>query len=126
MKILILSFFLVLCSLLYSQGNLQFNQVLTYSQSHGLAGCGSNVCSWTGPTYAVPVGKVWKIEYFAQSGQYPASLVFNNSFSIASINSSPLWLKAGDQVQLKTGCIPANCASGGAYLLSIVEFNIIP
>ena len=46
MKILILSFFLVLCSLLYSQGNLQFNQVKLVGDA----------------PLTVPAEKVWKIE----------------------------------------------------------------
>jgi hypothetical protein len=46
MKILILSFFLVLCSLLYSQGNLQFNQVKLVGDA----------------PLTVPTEKVWKIE----------------------------------------------------------------
>ena len=53
MKILILSFFLVLCSLLYSQGNLQFNQVLTFEP---------------GESYTVPAGKVLKIESVSMNG----------------------------------------------------------
>ena len=123
---------LSLCSLLLApcsnaQGNLQFNQVLSYAQLHGLSSCGSNVCSWTGPTYTVPTGKVWKIEYFAQGGQYPASLLVNSSFDITSVNNgSPVWLKAGDQIQLRRVCTTANCASGGSYLLSIIEFNVVP
>ena len=120
-----------LCSLVFAphsnaQGNLQFNQVLTYTQSHGLSSCGSNVCSWTGPTYTVPTNKVWKIEYFSQGGQYPASLLVNSSFDVNSVNGSPIWLKSGDQVQLRRVCTTANCLSGGSYLLSIIEFNIIP
>ena len=110
----------------FSQGNLQFNQVLSYAQLHGLSSCGSNVCSWTGPTYTVPTGKVWKIEHFAQGGQYPASLLVNSSFEINSVNGSPVWLKAGDQIQLRRVCTTANCASGGSYLLSIIEFNVVP
>jgi hypothetical protein len=47
MKILTLSFFLVLCSLLYSQGNLQFNQVLSFEP---------------GDNYTIPTGKCLKIE----------------------------------------------------------------
>ena len=46
MKILILSFFLVLCSLIYSQGNLQFNQVKLVGDA----------------PLTVPTEKVWKIE----------------------------------------------------------------
>jgi hypothetical protein len=53
MKILILSFFLVLCSVLYSQGNLQFNQVLTFEP---------------GESYTVPTGKVLKIESVSMNG----------------------------------------------------------
>jgi hypothetical protein len=128
MKIFILSFFLVLCSLLYSQGNLQFNQVLTYSQNFNLVGCGSNQCSWTGPTYTVPAGKVWKIEYFVSGGQGDIVITLNSTVNVASTNGSPVWLKPTDLIQVKKLCgIGASCnLQSGSFFISIIEFNVVP
>lgn len=53
MKIIILTLFSVLSSLLYSQGNLQFNQVINLTN---------------GSTYTVPAGKVLKIESVSMAG----------------------------------------------------------
>lgn len=41
------------------QGNLQFNQVLTFTGSVGGFGSGA----FTSPAQTVPLGKVWKIEH---------------------------------------------------------------
>jgi len=71
MKLFITSLFLVLCSLVYSQGNLQFNQVKRFSnQSVNIAsGTWISVGSIT-----VPAGKVWKIE--SSSVTFPGNCGF--------------------------------------------------
>jgi hypothetical protein len=128
MKIFFFFITLSFTSLAYSQGNLQFNQVLTYVQSHTLTSCGSSICSWTGSTYTVPAGKVWKVENFIQSGASPASMLINSVCDVSSINGLPLWLKAGDQIHMRRVCASnpyANCAGGGSFLLSILEFNVV-
>jgi hypothetical protein len=111
MKILLLSFFLLPFSLLFSQGNLQFNQVLTYSGN-----------SPSSPIYTVPIGKVWKVES-AVCFNYTGTTVFKvNNYTVLYNNSNvqPIWLKAGDFCQMGA----TNTAS--SYFISIVEFNIIP
>jgi hypothetical protein len=137
MKIIILSLRYALCialfsalsSQLYSQGNLQFNQVIIGSTSD----------------LTVPVGKVWKIESYqqqqvgvSQSGVISGcsdlsrprpffidGISYHNikfagyggsNVPVSAANEFPIWLKTGQVV--KTSC------SGD--FLSIIEFNIIP
>jgi hypothetical protein len=128
MKILILSFFLVLCSVLYSQGNLQFNQVITYSQLYTTTLSGS-IHSYSSQIYTVPVGKVWKIEKFLMrnNGSVSTFLKVNNAFQISptEINPGPVWVKEGDQIQAVTSTTGGGNFTGG-FFISIIEFNIIP
>jgi hypothetical protein len=105
MKILITSFFLVLCSLLYSQGNLQFNQVLTGSATLGTNGVSTIL--------TVPTGKVWKIESvngWSDCGSR-LGLTINTISTLASTSSFPVWLKAGDTFRLT---VLINPGSGSA------------
>ena len=140
MKILTLSFFLVLCSLLYSQGNLQFNQVKLVSTVE-----------------TVPTDKVWKVESAAYNGGAPFAnsssnygfpgvtlqnrgfesimsysvngqlIYFPVSYAIGSstvghltsvdgVAHFPLWLPAGSTL----------AAGTNMRYLSVIEFNIIP
>lgn len=108
----ILSFALA-CSFggVFAQGNLQFNQVLTYN--------GNNTTSaiWT-----VPVGKVWKIESVLMVN-FSGTSTFRVNNTIALYNSNntqPIWLKSGDNCQFSMS------TAGNTYFLSIVEFNVIP
>ena len=130
MKILILSFFLLTFSFLFSQGNLQFNQVKLVSTVE-----------------TVPVGKLWKIESILYSTPIVANGNATIAFSVSSdasilingtsavtrssrgVNSSqgggyyavwditlPIWLPAGSTIG----------SSAGVNSISIIEFNIIP
>lgn len=122
----------------FAQGNLQFNQVLTFS------GTLSSTQS-QGTIYTVPANKVWKIKYLTEKIAYTGA---QNSLNIglyrglmACINSKWItnssllketFLKAGDS--LKLGYYdeynPSSQLSDNTikldYLISIVEFNIIP
>ena len=91
-------------------------------------GCGSNICSWTGSTFTVPSGKVWKIESFAASGQADIVLTLNSTVNISSTNGSPIWLKTTDVIQVKKLCgSGASCSlQTGSFFISIIEFNITP
>ena len=135
-----LLFTLVLSTIGFSQGNLQFNQV--------------KIVSNTDAAQIVPAGKVWKIEsvfseggdtyaldgngstqsYFSSCGipsfyfkNYGRYLSINNipvSFGIHSAGSQmtnlPVWLPSGTTI---CTCIPSYiCARG----YSVIEFNIIP
>lgn len=134
MKILLLTLFALPFSMLFAQGNLQFNQVLTISGSISVSGSSNKVNS---PTQTVPSAKVWKVEYIGASfvsATYFApinwgvtintqDLYVSTSSYLTSLNS-PIWLKAGDQLSFVTN----GTGSTGSieYLFSIIEFNIIP
>jgi hypothetical protein len=115
--------------MLYSQGNLQFNQVINYSGvfNNGNTPCGpelSATCK-SSQIWTVPTSKVWKIESSNCLGS-----VSNNSGWAAywlslKINGNiqfPIWLSAGSTLQ---GAMLGGTVSS-SYFLSIVEFNIIP
>ena len=130
-KLVIFAIF-ILCSMFLAprsnaQGNLQFNQVVTLSQNFNLTGCGSNQCAWTGPVFTVPAQKVWKIEYFSSSGVGDVVMTMNSTVNISGI-STPIWLKAGDQFQMKKLCgVGASCGlQVGSFFISIIEFNVVP
>jgi hypothetical protein len=130
MKLFSFLFFTLLLSTIgFSQGNLQFNQVVSYSGTSS---------SNNSPTWSVPIGKVWKIESASASyGSTAFRRVYVDAgggfghYSILNVNEPtvppvfPIWLKAGDQVY-----VFASCSSCGvqtlSYVISIIEFNIIP
>jgi hypothetical protein len=145
MKILILSFFLVLCSQLYSQGNLQFNRVVNYN----LTGPASTATITTVQTVSivVPTGKVWKIEsasartqgsgsFYNGTGQAHSAILIDNNFIILSRQSIysdlhsylPLWLAEGSHsLQLVVDNIGVTCSGCVSYgMITAIEFNIIP
>lgn len=129
MKFLYLLGFILFNSILFGQGNLQFNQVLSVSDQ----------------VQTVPSGKVWKIEsYQLQTvswttngtitncsdlsrprpyyiDNYPYYKLGGVSTGVANYvffpqNDFPIWLRAGQT--LRTTC-PGD-------FMSILEFNIIP
>lgn len=113
MKILILALLLFLGSQLYSQGNLQFNQVLTYNGS-----------TTNGPIWSVPAGKVWKVENIMILGSGGVSVFKVNGNQIFNSFYGPwqnnlFWLKANDNFQFQF-------QYAQEYFISIIEFNIIP
>ena len=100
---------------LEAQGDLQFNQVLTFSGNT----TESNI-------YTVPVGKVAKItkaiEKFSTSTYY-SRITFNGVMTYNNANESGLagmWLKEGDVM----GSLMGN--SLDYWVLSIIEYNIVP
>jgi len=131
----------------FAQGNLQFNQVLTYS--------GTLNCGQASPTWTVPAGKVWKIEYRSVVAGNPifdngttlvsagplfvlngvklsdfhlrSNVSANGSNNLAPDQNHPMWLKTTDQIQftLDNG---AGCSDYPKYnyAISILEYNIIP
>jgi hypothetical protein len=105
MKHLITLSFLFFLAISNAQGNLQFNQVLTY---------GGTLCaSCNQPIGTVPAGKVWKVE---SKGGSTVPTVNGNP---VTSNSYPFWLKAGDVIGHYTG-------SAQGWFISIIEFNIVP
>lgn len=124
MKQIILFFLFSVISLGgYSQFNLQFNQVLTYT--------GKIVNTDSSATWVVPASKVWKIESMSNIINTCNSFVLNN-FAIKNANYptnggytenyySPIWLKAGDAIKFRT-----SCSGTFIYYISIIEYNLIP
>ena len=125
MKILILSLrhalcialFVALNSLLYSQGNLQFNQVLNLVP-------GSN--------YTVPAGKVLKIESIAttsgstvcapQSNSYIASCGGYSNQNVSNY-SSVVYLTLGNLVFTSSGA-SGICGTASCYNVSVTFPNL--
>ena len=141
-KILSAVFFMLMAFMYEAQGgSLQFNQVLTYNGTLAVTPGWSSALS---PTYTCPAGKVWKIEsktrtpYFsainngAKLLSYLNSVQFQDfytsntaSYSSGLIETSPLWLKAGDNIYFEF----TNSTNNGfslPYYLSIIEYNIVP
>lgn len=112
---------LFLLAISNAQGNLQFNQVITYTGTFQ----GSLVLG------TVPNGKVWKIE--ARSIDINQIYTFINGFRYdfvfglgnlgLVINDQPMWLKANDILSIQSQ--PACCVNRD-YFFSILEFNIVP
>ena len=124
MKILLLSFFLVPFSFLFSQGNLQLNQVISNAGSTSTSNVGYS--TYNSIAYTVPAGNVWKLEYVfgMNSGWYVTvnnKVIYYTNISGQPLErQSPIWLKAGDILKLSSNY--------GAYdfYFSGIEFNIIP
>jgi hypothetical protein len=116
MKIILTSLFLVFCTFIFSQGNLQFNQVLNIEFT------GTSTTSYT-----VPVGKIWKLENcLLPSTNTYACMVYNgttyilrqHNTSSSSWDNFPFWIGSG-----KTITFGGGCSSG---MISIIEFNVMP
>lgn len=116
-----------LTTVAFSQGNLQFNQVLLLSTNQN-----SNVLLGT-----VPAGKTWKIEGYGTNltSYYNCDFSFNgvetafragttsiyqNSYAYVS-STEQFWLPAGTPLH----AIACNGGTGYRWV-SIIEFNIIP
>tara|TARA_Y100000385_G_C12927855_1_gene565451 strand:- start:59 stop:415 length:357 start_codon:yes stop_codon:yes gene_type:complete len=116
MKTKLLLLFVALSIGAYAQGDLQFNQVLTYT----LNGTQANV-------YTVPAGKVAKIAKAIEktdTGQYYSVFTINGAYHYPNDNfpqKEGMWLKAGDIIGSTTGIY------GNSYniTISIIEYNII-
>lgn len=133
MRIFILFVLLISIETSLAQGNLQFNQVVTYT------GTGSGSFSYVSPSWTVPAGMVWKIESASpnlgntavsravniNAGASWGSFALTTSSQESTIKPFPIWLKAGDLVQLQAA---GNCCSttSFSYAISIIEYNIIP
>lgn len=107
-------FFLLMVVIFFNsnaQGNLQFNQVLTYQGN-----------SLSSPIWTVPSGKVWKIESAIPFNNLGTSQFLVNNFTVLQNNSNiqPIWLKSGDN------CRFTLTSTFSSYSISIIEFNIIP
>ena len=98
----------------FTQGNLQFNQVYSYS---GFLSQGASSPAWT-----VPVGKVWKVDFFTTDW----IVLNNNRGSNTNNNGGALWLRPGDLIYYSGPAYNVCCGGSTHYLISIIEFNVIP
>jgi hypothetical protein len=132
-----LFFFLIglIWSDFFSQGNLQFDKILTYT---GYLGNPPYHASNISPTWTVPTGKVWKIESLttpgaevvggAVNGNYAGFYFYLNGIAIEKSGTSqrpplPIWLKTNDAIFFSSY---SSLGAGVGYYISILEFNIIP
>jgi hypothetical protein len=113
-----------------AQGNLQFNRVVTIF-TDSVSNCSSN-CADTVllRTFIVPANKVLKIESINHSfGNY---FLFLNGVAFSRVattlpNSYPIWLPPGTYHIYFGTYNPANSQAGNySYLLSAIEFNVVP
>ena len=120
----------------YAQGNLQFNQVLTYTGT-------LTPSQFVSASYTVPTGKILKIKYvnkltYVTATNYNGIQPLYNGFAL-NINSkwlfgenfTEIFLKSNDT--LKLGWTNQSTTSGYSapfvnfdFVISIVEFNIVP
>lgn len=102
-----------------AQTGLDFSQCLTFAGETNVLITGD----YYSPAFAVPEGKVWKIEHaYVDYGQNANRLIINDRVANAlypALNSSnfPVWVKAGDSIRVRTD--PSNAD----YFISILEFN---
>ena len=129
MRLFFIAIFIAFSTWSFSQGNLQFNQVVSYSQAFNTSSSGS-LYSFTSPLYTVPTGKVWKIEKFLmhKNVTIPSGwLVVNSGAKLFTdeVNSGPVWLKAGDEFVATVSQSGGSNFSGDVFI-SIIEFNVVP
>ncbi len=153
-QILVLGFLIISLTAI-SQGNLQFNQVLTFSRvintTNNISTSYNNSAYYAYVNYKdtsliVPTGKVWKIEKMDGSltinnpNGYNGggattgigSLMVNNAHQISVAQSyGVVWLKAGDVINMVLTNAGGGYSGGGGFtstytnFLSILEFNIV-
>ncbi len=119
----------------YAQGNLQFNQVLTYTGT-------LTPSQFVSSTYTVPTGKIWKIKYVNKlpyatvttyngiQPQYNGFALNINSKWLFGENFTEIFLKSNDTLKLGwTNQSPSQGYNAPFanfdYVISIVEFNIV-
>lgn len=136
MRLFFIVLFIAFSTWSFSQGNLQFNQVINMSYNYNFLNTGQKQ---TVGSVTVPVGKVWKIESGSIHGEYSANnypypletSLFLGDFCVISMSSGnygspvnyPIWLSAG------VYSVVMNVNNNGGNLkcaLSVIEFNIIP
>jgi hypothetical protein len=129
-NLLLLIFLWGITAFASAQGDLQFNQVLSYSQTYTATSTNNGPWTFTSQLYIVPIGKVWKVEKFlmdASGTTAPGWLIVNSGYKLKpnDVNSGPVWLKAGDEIAAEY-ITSGGSQPRGAYFISIIEFNITP
>lgn len=130
-----------------AQGNLQFNQVLTFT-GYITGSCQGPYCNVTAssPIWVVPQNKVWKIEYKSRTDGGAGFRFFLNAvsfvdlfdraantaswgYSSIAVDNAPLWLKANDEIHFQAsdnGNQWGGVTLNRPYIISIIEYNIVP
>ena len=101
-----------------AQGNLQFNQVILITVPQN-----------TTVAFAVPAGKVWKIESVGMGGSSTSSLVMRDAsaniitYFVGATNTAalPFWLPASF-----SGSFQSTGTNPYRDVVSIIEFNVVP
>ena len=122
MKTFFFLILLLLSSIAYSQGNLQFNRVVNDA---GYIVVTNNACTdGFSATFTVPTGKVWKIESFVTLTS--RNYIMLNGKQISPSNNAPFWLKAGDAFYFYTAGVCNQSGNSLNWFFSAIEFNIVP
>lgn len=95
-------------SLFYSQGNLQFNLLLTYQGTVDVVQANGGICNFctaSSPEWTVPSGKIWKIESISSPTavisnpnygvSYEEGVLYRNRYSLKQA-SGIIYAKSGD------------------------------
>ena len=132
MKILFLSFFLLAFNFVNAQGNLQFNQLLTFQGTLDVAvanGGICNFCSADSPQWIVPANKIWKIESISSPTATVSTcgkgVLLRNSISLNE-SIGVIYAKSGDVLKFRYNNGSCNGYGTYEYSISIIEFNIVP
>ncbi|MFM6924961.1 MAG: hypothetical protein ACKOU7_05620 [Ferruginibacter sp.] len=129
-KIISIGMLLLCCIAGKAQNNLQFNRVVTIF-TDSVSNCSSN-CADTVllRTIVVPANKVLKIESINFTpGNY---FLFLNGVAFSRVattiaNNFPIWLPSGTYYIYFGTYNTANSQAGNySYLLSAIEFNVVP
>ena len=146
MKYIYTLLFIAISATIFSQGRLQFNEIVTYVDEQTYSVNGFNWSSEdTIQVYTVPPGKVVKISSISWSSTYisGSSCVNNNiAKSAYTINATPVdtdvlknsWLNSGDELKFYHnaslggygGGGNSTCSTNFKNFVSIIEYNIIP
>jgi len=127
-KLIAIAFLTIISYSSYSQSNLQFSRVLTYTgYCSKYDGVGNRVID------TVPVGVVWKIMATGLSPNNGVTLYingngYNNCSAAGTGNGGGISWTISEQIWLKSGdIISYNYPNGEAsYVLSIIEYKISP
>lgn len=129
-KILAICLLLVCCYNVKAQNNLQFNRVVILradSISNCSGGCADTILY---RTFTVPANKVLKIESINfLAGNYLLFLDGTpfSKLSTGITNTFPIWLPSGTYSIYFATYIPSASSSGNyAFLMSAIEFNVVP
>jgi len=143
---LTISFILISISCVFAQGNLQFNQVLTFGGNLSASGCNWSTIYDTSQSWIVPQNKVWKIEHKTRviEGGLLQFLINNTlMFDLfektvqpvpgaigyaMTVDNAPIWLKSGDAIKFQASMNVGNACNSFSkpYFISIIEYNIVP